>query len=101
MQGLKAVTGYMACPICLQVGKILMIKNNCMKKASTVRYLKQEEDSEQRTHSKMLKSMKNVANKLNKVNTIGNKTHNDGVTKVSPMVVFKYFDLINSFNTDY
>lgn len=108
MLGIKNPVGFLACPICLQIGASSKeIKqnnqNNQQSKSTTVRYIKEGTSSELRTHDGMLKAIKHLHEKKaqqlrrRKINRLSN----DGVIAISPMITFHEFDMINGFPTDY
>lgn len=89
MQQMKHVSGYFACPICLQSGTAVPTSNG---KSSYVRYVKTRENIEMRTHNQTIKDTHTYL-------TTKESVH--GIKGITPLIALPCFDIIQNVSTDY
>lgn len=91
LQNITSVAGYYGCPCCEHPGESI---RNGDTNNKYVRYLKQRESAPMRSHVECIEICHQMYSGRIPENT-------KGLKGVSPMVGFKYFDLIDGFITDW
>lgn len=90
IQQMKYVSGYYACPVCLQTGTSVKSSKNV--KSSYVRYVKTDEKPEMRTHIQTVNDTIAYLSSNESVN---------GIKGITPLIGLPHFDLIDSVSTDH
>lgn len=88
LQQLKYISGYFACPICIQKGTSVSGKGS----SKYVRYVKTNETPEMRTHAQTISDISTYLNTAKIVN---------GVKGITPLIALPSFDIIDNVSTDH
>lgn len=88
VQQIKYVSGYYACPVCIQKGTLVRGKGN----SSYVRYIKTKEKPKMRTHIQFIDDTLQYAK---------TKKNIHGLKGITPLVALPCFDVVDNVSTDH